>query len=248
MIAFLDIGNSRIKYAFGNESEISNSGFVNSISELNQLFYSNNIEKVIFSSVNPAISHKVENISEESGIEKVEITINSNLGIKINYETPHTLGIDRVCGIVGAKSILENKNLNDDLIVTVDCGTATTINILYKNNFVGGFIAPGLTTMFKSLNQNTSLLPELDNSSFSSFIGKNTNDSISAGVFSASIGYIKFSVSKIEEEFGIQPRLLFTGGNAEIILKNSKIDAMFVDDLVLRGVMDIYKRSQMEII
>jgi len=64
--------------------------------------------------------------------------------------------MDRVCSATGAFEIATREKLlsSNQFLIIIDFGTATTINIVSPlREFIGGLIAPGITTMLKSLNE-----------------------------------------------------------------------------------------------
>jgi type III pantothenate kinase len=151
--------------------------------------------------------------------------------------------MDRVCGIIGAKYLANLMLINSDLIITVDCGTASTINVLYKNSFIGGMIAPGISTMFSSLNKNTSLLPDLDLENYENLIGDSTEASIVSGVVNSTIGYIERCVAQIEKIYKTKATVFITGGNCIKLLNYLDTSINYEKDLVLIGVNEVSVRT-----
>lgn len=78
----------------------------------------------------------------------------SKLPFKVEYETPETLGTDRIAGIAGAF----NNFPGSDLLV-IDAGTAITFDFLSEGIYKGGNISPGMNMRFKALNKFTRKLP-----------------------------------------------------------------------------------------
>lgn len=72
------------------------------------------------------------------------------------YDSMDTMGADRYCGVLAAK---ERYGVP---VMVVDCGTATTVNIVdEKGVFIGGAIAPGVETLLRSMHDHTAQLPSL---------------------------------------------------------------------------------------
>jgi type III pantothenate kinase len=241
MIALIDIGNSRTKVGIVKESNIDKSFSINTSESYNKLLFELGVpDKIFFSSVVPSKSEELMRFFESKKI--YEVNINPNLGIDILYKTPQTLGIDRVCGILGAKKLAQLNSHKSDLIITIDCGTATTINVLYQNSFIGGLIAPGISTMFSSLNKNTSLLPELNFDSYTEFIGNSTETSIVSGVVNATLGFISHSINKIEKLYETNASIFITGGNSKKLLPYLDKNIMYEKDLVLIGILSVAEK------
>ncbi len=148
------------------------------------------------------------------------ISNKAKFNLNINYDTPETLGIDRICSSEGAFYLFKNsedfKNYNaETYIVTIDFGTATTINIIdYPATFIGGIISPGLKMMFNSLNKSTAQLPDVDPYDYLDLIGRTTNSSIATGVINSSIGLIDKLLSYIKNDL--------SGKNIKIIYYRRK--------------------------
>ena len=71
------------------------------------------------------------------------------------YDTPHTLGQDRLAAAVGAKSLCPNENL-----LIIDVGSAITYDFVSEaGEYIGGNIAPGLKMRFTMLQRMTKKLP-----------------------------------------------------------------------------------------
>ncbi len=76
--------------------------------------------------------------------------INRGFHFKIEYETPETLGSDRIAAVAGAFSLFPGSE-----VLIVDAGTALTFEFLSAEYIQGGTISPGLTMRFKALNKFT---------------------------------------------------------------------------------------------
>ena len=86
----------------------------------------------------------------------IEVTSYKQLPIEVEVDHPEKVGIDRLLGAVAANRL----RTPGRAAVTVDVGTATTVNLIDANGtFTGGLILPGVRLMLQSLHQNTSKLP-----------------------------------------------------------------------------------------
>lgn len=150
--------------------------------------------------------------------------------IENRYETPSTLGLDRLAAAVGANNIYPNTN-----VLVVDCGTAITVDFVSASGaFEGGNISLGLSTRFKALNTFTSKLPLLDIVDTFPLIGKNTCEAIVAGVLNGAIfemeQYIRY-FSNIYPDL----KVIFTGGDAFFFDRKLKNTIFVVPNLVVQG-------------
>ena len=132
--------------------------------------------------------------------------------------------------------------LKGQFLLTIDFGTATTINIVSPEAiFLGGLIAPGIKTMLKSLNEKTAQLPIPEPVTFQELIGDSTNSSILSGVYNATTGMINETVNHLNKiSKNVEPIIFATGGNAEVIMPYIKHPIIYEEALVLKGLKVIY--------
>jgi|SRR5690554_793744 len=246
MLIAIDIGNTRIKAGlFENDKLVS----INSFSDGDELIkYLNSSEcnNIAISSVVPEKTELVKKNFEQKNIFEITHKVKTNLTLA--YKTPETLGTDRLCSAEGAFKLFRQseafKNYNEKVfILSVDFGTATTINIIeYPGSFIGGLIAPGIGMMFSSLNKNTAQLPLLDISDYKSLIGSDTKTSIASGVVNSAVGLIeKVRRYLIEEKTASEIHTYITGGNAEKIIPYLNFNFIFEEGLIFYGVYSLWK-------
>jgi type III pantothenate kinase len=104
-------------------------------------------------------------------------------------------------------------------ICVIDFGTATTIDVLDKNNkYAGGIILPGIQTGVMALHNSTSLLPLIENTSktnLKTILQRNTKECIESGIYLGEYNRIKGLTNDIKKQFN--PRFIVTGGMGEKI-------------------------------
>lgn len=101
----------------------------------------------------------------------------TKLPIRLDYDTPHTLGSDRIAAAVGAHFIDPRATW-----LIVDLGTCLTLDILNKDVFLGGLISPGIEMRFRSMNEFTVGLPKASPDYSKKYPGKSTLESLQVGV------------------------------------------------------------------
>ncbi len=142
---------------------------------------------------------------------------NTPVPIINRYETPQTLGQDRLAAAVGAKSLCPNENL-----LIIDVGSAITYDfVTEQGEYLGGNIAPGLKMRFTMLHRMTKKLPqvEADENELIPLFGKNTRDAIAAGVVRGVAYEVKGYMRTLQEKTP-HFRTFLTGGHAPYVLKN----------------------------
>ncbi len=193
MLLAIDIGNSNIVVAVLDNKRIINTlriytdrnktsdeywllitGFFNQIGITRE-----HIEGVIISSVvNPVLERIKETFIYRLWIEPLVVNVDMDMGIKILYENPKGLGIDRVVNAVGGY-----EEYGGPLLI-IDFGTATTYDVVDEDgDFIGGAIAPGIGISIEALLEKAPALPKVDIIIPEKAIGKNTISNMQSGFF-----------------------------------------------------------------
>lgn len=104
------------------------------------------------------------------------------------YETPQTLGNDRLACAVAASFLYPDENC-----LVIDAGSCITMDFIDKNkNYKGGSIDCGINMKYRALNNFTANLPLLeDKFEKVDIIGKNTNEAILSGIINGTIMTIR---------------------------------------------------------
>ena len=142
---------------------------------------------------------------------------NTPVPICNGYDTPETLGQDRLAAAVGAMTLCPNENL-----LIIDAGSAITYDFVSaEGEYMGGNIAPGLKMRFTILQRMTKKLPlvEPGENELIPLFGKNTRDAIAAGVIRGVAYEVKGYMRTLKEKMPHFQTYL-TGGNAPYILNN----------------------------
>lgn len=176
--------------------------------DLSQISSSYSVDAAIYCSV--ATKGEEIIVSLRSFVRRVyEMTSMLPLPIKIGYDTPSTLGRDRIAAVSGAYAIHPGKD-----VLVVDAGTAVTYDRLTSaGEFSGGNIAPGLWMRAKSLHDMTQRLPMVDVESDMavSMWGNDTENAIRAGVVYGIVGETNFYRSQMPDDAVV----MLTGGDAD---------------------------------
>lgn len=139
----------------------------------------------------------------------LELDDQTSLPIENIYETPETLGKDRLAAAVGANELFPDQNL-----LIIDAGTAITYDLVSeKNQFVGGNISPGLQMRFKALNQFTGKLPLVKYDDDTELIGRNTMEAIRAGVQNGILFEMNGTIDLFNRNYK-NLQIIMTGGDS----------------------------------
>lgn len=150
-------------------------------------------------------------------------------GAKVIYETPETLGPDRIANTIGAAKVFSQPTL------VIDCGTAINIDLIdVDGNFVGGMICPGLETQRDGLTHFAPSLPEVPLVAPEDLIGTSTIGCIQSGILNGSAAMIDSIASRLSERYS-KLKVVITGGFSSSIFPLLTIDAEHDEWLTLKG-------------
>ena len=246
MNLIIDQGNTSVKVAlFENDKVCEVRSFENSsIDELKNYITHLNYQSAIYSSVSLQ-NEEIKRVISEKVPNFITLSHQTKLPIAIEYVTPHTLGVDRIAGAVGA---WELNPFSSTLII--DAGTAITYDFITSEGvYKGGNIAPGISIRFKSLNSFTKSLPLVEPSSQYPQLGNDTVSAILSGVMSGVMYECEGYIAKISKKVP-DIKVIITGGDHKLLynqLKNSTFVSLIDEEcLVLKGLNAILRYNVKE--
>jgi type III pantothenate kinase len=232
----IDFGNTLQKLAVFDDKELLvRESFQKLVPETLTRFIKKNgpFRGIIQSSV---IIHtpEMEKILSESG-RFILLTSYTPVPFKNLYQTPVTLGKDRIAAVTGGLSLFPGKN-----ILVIDAGTCITYDFLtMKGEYLGGAISPGIRMRFKALHTFTGKLPLIEPGDFEGLIGRSTDESMLSGVYNGVTAEIRELIRLYREKFD-DVMVIITGGDHELLHKKLKINIFAVPNLVLLGLNEIF--------
>ncbi|MCR4965713.1 MAG: type III pantothenate kinase [Bacteroidales bacterium] len=158
------------------------------------------------------------------------------LPIVLKYDTPKTLGTDRIASAVGAHYLIP-----DCPVLAIQAGTCLVADLVTaEGEYLGGSIAPGLHMRFTALAEGTARLPLIQPRFDAEVLGKSTETSILSGVFHGILFEIDGMIEYYSKQFsGLQ--VLLTGGDASLLKNSIKNPIFAAPNLVLTGLFRILR-------
>ena len=242
MIIVGDIGNTEVKicffynglkkkYLFKTDS-LNKKIIRNKFNFLRKKIY---LKNAIISSVVPKTFSQIKkifyNLYKVNCVELKKLNLTRLINIKVNKKE---IGSDRLANAISVMS--KNKNF-----IVVDFGTATTFDVIKKNNYLGGVIAPGVTLSLDNLIKKASLIPNIKLHKSKSIIGKNTEQAVLSGFFWGYNGLINGIISKIKKKTNQKYKIIFTGGLAHLFNKDIKDKVTIDKNLTINGLIKVSK-------
>jgi type III pantothenate kinase len=208
--------------------------------KLNELFSNfkidyKKIKKILFCSVVPKSFNLIKNfLSKKIKLKCYEIkdlNLKSLIKIKANY---NQVGSDRLANAI---SSMNNKNN----YIILDFGTATTFDILIKNTYFGGIIAPGIRLSLNTLSDRATLIPKINLKKIKNVIGNDTISAVRSGFFWGYAGLIDNIINLIKKETGKSFKVIVTGGFSNLFKNSIKTKVNHNKDITINGLIKISK-------
>ncbi|MDA8867541.1 type III pantothenate kinase [Candidatus Pelagibacter sp.] len=240
-----DIGNSETKiFLLSKNNKIIKKLTLSTrdidYTKLNRLFINllidyKKVKKILFCSVVPksfiVIKKFLSKRTRCKCHEVKDLNLKSLMKIKANYKQ---VGSDRLANAI---SLVNNKNN----FIILDFGTATTFDVLIKNVYSGGIIAPGVKLSLNTLSDKATLIPKIDLKEIKNVIGINTISAVRSGFFWGYAGLIDNIIYLIKKETRKSFKVIITGGFSDLFKKSIKTKVKQNKDITINGLIKISK-------
>lgn len=237
----IDNSNTRTKFALGDSRHLLAWRGVLTTSDLSldsigHLLTGVDFDAVLIGSVVPTKAAVfAEYFQGRVAVHFLDFT--SPLGMGIDYPEPSQIGADRLANAAGVES------RHGVPAIVIDFGTAVTFDVISAAPaYCGGVIAPGLGAMSDYLVHKTALLPKIQLVEPPSAIGKSTTHAMQVGAVIGYRGLVKELIFELSKELGGNPRIIATGGDAELIAQGIPAIQAVDADLTLDGLRQVAAR------
>jgi type III pantothenate kinase len=254
MLLAVDIGNtntvfglfegSELRLEWRAETRVERTGdeyaaLLRGLFELSSIRMEEVTAGIISSVVPPATSPIERFFSRYAKMTPLVVGPGMKTGMPILYENPREVGADRIVNAVAAHARFPQG------AVVVDFGTATTFDVVTdRGEYAGGVIAPGLAIAADALFRSTAKLPRVEITRPKFAIGRNTVNSIQAGLVFGYAGLVDAIVKRIQAEAKFSPRVVATGGLSVMIAAESSTIEECDELLTLRGLQILHERNR----
>jgi len=236
----LDIGNTLVKAGIFENKQLLN---VKTSAEFSEKFIKSitdqyNITSVILSSVGKISAKEINYLRNNFHF----ILFSATVPVPVTnlYETPETLGNDRLAGVVAANYLYPSEN-----VLVIDVGTCITYDFIdVKGKYCGGSISPGLSMRFKALNTFTEKLPLVSLINFKELVGTNTEKSILSGVINGVVSEVDSIINQYSENYS-SLKTIICGGDSQFLADRLKNCIFAIPELVLKGLNEILDYNEL---
>jgi type III pantothenate kinase len=233
-VLIVDAGNTRIKAAHFFEGQIIDiKRFkINQAEEFRSYAHKINPKNIFVSSV-LQVEALTNFLGESQNV--IHFKHDLKLPVHIKYQTPETLGLDRLANAAAMQSLYPT-----GCKLAIDLGTCIKFDFVDEHgNYLGGSISPGLNMRYAALHEFTGKLPFLHFEEQKSYLGFNSSQSIHAGVIHGIQGELNHFISSYLQDY--QGLTFFvTGGDAKFFDFPRKSNIFADENLTLTGLYKIY--------
>ena len=190
----------------------------------------------VLCSVVPAVTGPWrEALRAVTGREPFEVTAKDS-PIALQVTEPDSVGPDRIANAFGGRS------LHGSPCIVVDLGTATTFDCVSKQGaFVGGAIAPGLSTATEELFRRAARLANVELRRPERAVARTTAENLRVGVLWGYAGLVDALVRRMRSELGGRPKVVATGGLARMVAPECETVDLVDDGLTLKGLQLLWQ-------
>ncbi len=228
-ICLVNSKNNIIKRVNLNTKKMNIISLKESISKL--ILKNEHVKKCLFCSVVPKAFSVVRSFFENKYKLKChelkKLNLKSLIKINVKYDQ---IGSDRLANAIGVV------NSKDNFII-LDFGTATTFDVLIKNTYIGGIIAPGVKLSLNTLSNKATLIPNINLKKTRKVISSNTIDAVRSGFFWGYIGLIDNIINLIKKETRKSFKIIITGGFSSLFKKSINTKVTLNKDITVNGLI-----------
>lgn len=232
MNLIIDYGNTSAKVGIFDQHELKQKYTFAESSTLKNFLEETPAENLIISSVSvdPCAVISAAKISGQKIILQPDVP----LPITTDYQTPSTLGTDRLAAVCGALELFPRQNT-----LVINAGTCIIYDFIDKEkNYRGGAISPGLMMRFKAVHTFTSKLPLVDLVENVQLIGNSTESSIQSGVINGVVAELDGIIELYTRKFN-DLKVILGGGDGQFFENKLKASIFASPNIVLIGLNSI---------
>ena len=208
-------------------------------------FAPSSITGVAISNVVPPVQQTLEwmcekyfNLVQYFGVAPFTVEPGVNTPIPLEVDEPRQVGADRVVKAVAAVTLWGPP------LIVIDFGTATTFDCINtRGAFIGGAIAPGISTASDALLNRAARLFRVELVRPKDAIGRDTVSNIQSGIVYGWAGLVDGIVERMKAEMDGTPRVIATGGQAGLIANVARSIQDVHEHLAFEGLRLLWERA-----
>ena len=200
------------------------------------------ITRAGFCSVVPEVTPSLQSaVQKVTGVPAQAIHAEMQFPFTLAYETPGTLGTDRLAAAAGAWT---RYGTSQRSMIIIDGGTAVTCDVIdHRGVFCGGAIGASPSLLRRALREGTAQLPDLPFHLPRSPLGTSTQKALQSGLMYGFIDSTCGMIDRLDETLPDAPVIVATGGWSSFLQQHVPAIDQTDAHLVLHGVRAILERN-----
>lgn len=198
-----------------------------------------NVKGSILSSVVPNITAAyLRTLRRLTGRSPLVVGPGLKTGLNIKAEIHDQLGSDIVAAAVAAAALYPTP------AIVINSRTAVTFSYLNDRAFEGCAIMPGMDIALGALSRHGAQLPQISMAQVDTPLGRNTVDSMRAGVLYGYSGAFDRVIQALEEAVGAPAAtVVATGSQTSEIYRHCRREIRYDHDLLVKGLYLLYRKN-----
>lgn len=254
MVLAIDIGNIRTTIALfydngrlsflselGTDPKLTEDQYAIAVLDIFRLYGADmhSVTGVILSCVVPSMSKVCTNaIRRLTGKTALVVGPGLKTGLNIKADVHNQLGSDIVASAVAATALYPSP------VIVINSHTALSFSYMNNASFEGCSIMPGMGIALEALSRNGAQLPHISMGEMSSPLGRNTVDSMRAGIVYGYAGAIDHLIEEMESAAGAPAStVVVTGENFPEVFRHCRHKLTYDHDLLVNGLFHLYKKN-----
>lgn len=254
MVLAIDIGNIRTTIALfhedgtleflselGTDRKLTEDQYAIALLDVFRLYQADirSVSGAILSSVVPPVT-KVCSAAVHRLTGKTALIVGPGVktGLNIRADVHNQLGSDIVASAVSAIALYPSP------VIVINSHTAVSFSYMNHAVFEGCAIMPGMGIALEALSSNGAQLPHISMDGVESPLGRNTVDSMRAGIIYGYAGAFDRLIEQLEESAGTPAAaVVVTGESFPELFRHCKHKLIYDHDLLVNGLFRIYKKN-----
>ena len=252
MLLTLDVGNSAVKGGLFDGDELVRVFSVSSESiegtgkaaagawcdALSSPLSGASVEQVGLASVVPATADAVTDaLADLTDAPVVRVRPSLALPFELAYETPDTLGTDRLAAAAAGWGQYGRTASPPRSVIVVDAGTAVTCEVVHRDGvYQGGTIAAGPVLARQALQAGTAQLPAVPLTLPDAPVGRSTQTALQSGIMWSLVDGVRGMTDRLAGTLPDDPRIVVTGGWGTLLTDHLDRASHHAPHLVLHGI------------
>lgn len=243
MLLAIDIGNSRIKCALFQETELERTFEMASDRLASGASYRHALRSHVgelvphqaaIASVVPDLDERIADAVTREFMVLPSFIRAENLPERlVDYHPPASLGADRIAAAVAGHTLYGT----DQAVIVVDAGTAVTFEVVDQAGvYLGGAIWAGPELVAEALNRGTGRLPRIEASWPRKILGTDTESSLRTGILYGFLDGVEGILRRLQKKAGPAAFIVATGGYGGWLAERCETIRIHDPTLVLQGI------------